>query len=101
MFYYTTRITASDGKGNKFYNFRTPLSYQYEYDTRNIELVKSKNEKDLMQINLDQCSNKQIEQWVKDCEDFTPQNPFEEMSVKAVHAVLCARLQWKPKTLSH
>ena len=97
--YYTSRISASDGRGNSFYVFGEPLPNQYKYSIKDTPGV-SKPEC-CIPNNLDGATDETIQKWASDCEGFVPQTPQEEDMVKKVHAALCSRLNWVPKVLSH
>jgi hypothetical protein len=99
MPYYTSRITASDGRGKSFYIFGSPLETPYSFTLEDMKMVA--NDYDLIPKFLGTSTNEQIKEWVKVCEKFVPITPEEERIVKEFHFELCGRLAWIPKVLSH
>jgi len=108
--YYTSRILVSDGRGGRHYDFRTKIKETFAYSA-NTEVIFEGNEDDLIPAPgkfttaqydpTAHVSNDRVARWIKILEDFVPITPHEEELQEIVHRILCRRLKWKPKQLSH
>lgn len=52
-------------------------------------------------LDIESATNEMIQEWIINIEKITPSTPKEEYILSEAHRILCKRLEWTPKVLSH